>query len=148
MKIIIRPTCRKEIFLTTLFSALFISGYIYFDNIGMLNGIKNSSLLFLVFLGVYLLYQIIKCIIKKYWKYIIIEDNNKIIQKTFLLKNDIIIPISNQIIINTNQNFLQMLLKIIDIKVEADGDPTVPEIYIKDVSDKYYDIIKNLKFHN
>ena len=148
MKTIIRSTCRKEIFLTILFFGLATGLYIYLYQKGVSKILENNSIIIGIFISILFSYLVIKCLIKKYWKYVIIEDNNKIIQKTFLLKNDVIISVSNHIIINTNQSFLQMLLKIIDIKIEADGDPTVPEIYIKDVPDKYYDTIKRLKFYN
>ena len=146
MNQIIRSSCKKEIFINILLSIFLISFYIvskYYMK--SLNTIINNNIgIISIIICLYFFIMLLKCFVKKYFNYIEIKDGI-VIKKQLFLKNNTIIPISFQTIINTKQSILQMVLKLMDLEIEADGDPTVPEISIKDIPDKYYDLISNLK---
>lgn len=151
-----KPNIIYNVFKMFLFSAIliifyFVLEFIFPNNLKIIENFIQKNIvdvplnIFIFYIiAIYSFIQILKIIyIKIFNNYYI--DKHKIVIRNGLFKNTVTIPISERLILMTNQSILQFFLNLVTIELEADGDASSIDGMLVNVKPEILSIIDEFK---
>jgi uncharacterized membrane protein YdbT with pleckstrin-like domain len=104
----------------------------------------NLLNIFIIVVFVIIVKELISLIYLKLFNNYLLTDR-QIIVRSGLFNNKISISLNGRLLAETKQNFFQLIVGLVDIYLEADGDSSSPEAILKNVNPEYFDMINRFK---